>query len=307
MLFYVSWYPGDPVYSVYDENCAFLVSVTSVARNWTVNQLPRRPRRLLIDSGGYRFATYPSEALPPATILRRQLEILSGCTSPSIICARDHPILRAGADQREKDSCITQTIAFAYELKSLIERTGLPDNVQPMAIVQGYDRDSLQYCAQELKAIGFPLFGIGSLAGIRHHNVLMERVNAVAAIIPPANLHLLGFSSVPLVRQLAKRGFSSFDSARPAKAAMYNEVLYSRPYRRYGIEEPDNALVKQRLPPGRRLSIPLPCKCPVCRRNPEKILQVGSRDAIRDRALHNYFHLKREFALSAAENEMIEP
>ncbi|MBK9052031.1 MAG: hypothetical protein IPL78_14315 [Chloroflexi bacterium] len=51
MDFYVSWYPGDPIYPAHDPNCALLVSITSVAQDWTIDQLPHLPQKLLIDSG----------------------------------------------------------------------------------------------------------------------------------------------------------------------------------------------------------------------------------------------------------------
>lgn len=85
-------------------------------------------------------------------------------------------------------------------------------------------------------------------------------------------------------------------SARPAKAAAYNEVLYSNPYRRYGILEPPDVPIAGRIPKHRRLSKPLPCKCPVCKNGGSEILGVGKRPFIRARALHNYYHLKRTFA-----------
>lgn len=162
MDFYVSWYPGDPLYPSYDPDCALLVSITSVARDWTVDQLPHLPRKLLIDSGGYRFATTPKEALSPAQVLQRQLVLLSGTGTPAIICARDYPLLHKPISQNERDQSITQTIAYAYELKALIDQQGIEGHITPMAVIQGNDLDSLAYCARELQAIDFPLYGLGS-------------------------------------------------------------------------------------------------------------------------------------------------
>ncbi len=297
MDFYVSWYPGDPYYPLYDDDCSLLISITSVARDWTIQSFPTLPRRLLIDSGGYRFAIAPHEALSPKGIFDRQLAMLADEEVSTIICARDYPLLDASLDSNEKDKCITQTIAFAYELQNLIAQKGLPQYITPMAIVQGYDIDSLSYCAYELRAIGFSLYGLGSLAVLKQHAPIMERVRAVASIVGVQNVHLFGVSVVQTVRALRKMGIHSIDSARPAKAAAYNELLYSHPFRRFGILETTSpgAPMKGRIPRERRLSNPLPCDCPVCVDDPERIMGVGKRANIRSRALHNYYHLKRMF------------
>lgn len=297
MDFYVSWYPGDPYYSVYDDECSLLISISSVARDWSIRSFPKPPRRLLIDSGGYRFAIAPREALSPKEVLARQLSLLTDAEIPTIICARDYPILDASLGSNEKDCCITQTIAFAYELKNLIVQKGLPQHITPMAIVQGYDFDSLSYCAHELRSIGFSLYGLGSLAVLKQHAPIMERVRAVASIVGAQSLHIFGVSVVQTVRALRKMGIHSIDSARPAKAAAYNEILYSQPFRRYGILETTSPgmPMKGRVPRERRLSEPLTCNCPVCVKEPERILGVGQREYIRSRALHNYYHLKRVF------------
>ena len=295
MDFYVSWYPGDPIYPAYDPDCALLVSITSVAQDWTIDQLPHLPQKLLIDSGGYRFATASKEALSPAQVLQRQLALLNGAKVPTIICARDYPLLSKNLSDNGRDSSITQTIAYAYELKSLITQQGLAAHITPLAVIQGNDPDSLAYCARELQAIGFPLYGLGSLAGLRRHAPIMERVNAVIDIVGPDKLHIFGVGVVQTARTLRKIGIGSIDSSRPAKASAYNEILYSKPYRRFGILEPPDIPMKGRFPRHRRLSKPLPCNCPVCKVDASRILGVGKRANIRDRALHNYYHLKRAF------------
>jgi 7-cyano-7-deazaguanine tRNA-ribosyltransferase len=292
--FYVSWYLGDPFYPVHDDDCALLVSITSVARDWTIGRFPQPPKRLMIDSGGYRFAVAPQEALSPAQVLQRQLDLVDGATIPTIVCARDYPILDKSLSSSEKDQCITQTIAYAYEMKKLVERDGLPENVTPLAVIQGYDVDSLLYCAKELMAIDFPLYGIGSLAGLRQHQLIMERVMAVGKLVGTEKLHIFGVSVIQTVRAFRKMGIHSIDSARPAKSAAFNEIIYSNPYRRFGILEPHSAK-KKRFSRQRRLDRPLPCDCPICEEDASRILVSGKRENIRNRALHNYYHLKRAF------------
>jgi hypothetical protein len=49
MDFYVSWYPGDPIYPYYDDDCAMLISVASVSSDWSLARLTKSPRRLIIE------------------------------------------------------------------------------------------------------------------------------------------------------------------------------------------------------------------------------------------------------------------
>jgi tRNA-guanine family transglycosylase len=295
MDFYVSWYPGDPDYPGYDNDCAMLVSVPSVSREWSLDQFTTPPRRLIIDSGGYRYAIAPQEQLTPTHLFKRQLAILGQTQVEAVLCARDYPILDTSVTSNKKDYCITQTIAYAYEFKQLTKKQRLASHLRTMAIIQGYDEDSLVYCANELKHIGFDLYGIGSMAVLKRHEPIMARVEAVTSVIGADRLHIFGVSVISAARAFRKMGIHSIDSARPAKAAAYNEVLYSNPYRRFGILEPPDVPMAGRIPKHRRLSKPLPCKCPVCKDGKSDILGVGQRPLIRARALHNYYHLKRVF------------
>lgn len=164
-----------------------------------------------------------------------------------------------------------------------------------MAIIQGYDEASLIYCAGELKHIGFDLYGIGSMAVLKRHQPIMRRVEAVASVIGAERLHIFGVSVISAARPLREMGIHSLDSSRPAKAAAYNEVLYSQPYRRFGILESPDAPLAGRIPKHRRLVEPLPCDCPICQNGGSDILEVGQRPFIRARALHN---LKKIFTSS---------
>lgn len=297
MDFYVSWYPGDPDYPIYDDACHLLISITSVARDWKIGNLPKLPKGLVIDSGAFRFANTSQQALTPRETLTRQIALLGESIVPTIVCAADAPILDSTMSSNDKDRCIAQTIAFGYEFRNLIEQWCLPPHIIPMAVVQGYDTDSLCYCAQELRQIGFPLYGLGSLALLRQHTPIMERVIAVTQVLEVGRLHILGVSAVQTAISLRRLGIHSLDSARSAKAAAYNEILYSNPFRRFGIWEPsfEESPLKGRLPRGRRLDTPLPCECPICRVDASRILAVGYRSGIRCRALHNYYHLKLAF------------
>lgn len=209
------------------------------------------------------------------------------------LCTLDYPILHPDASSNEQDRCLTQTLAYAYEFKRLVEERGLPENVDYMAIIQGHDVPTLVYCAKELQSIGFTRFGLGSLAPLKYHKEIVARVQAVMNIVG-SNLHIFGIGAVRTLLALKQMGVESVDSARPAKSAAYNQVFYSRPFRRFAIAA-SNDKVGLQMPAHRRLTQPLPCDCPVCegRVNPN-ILKFGKKNLIQERAIHNYYHLKLE-------------
>jgi tRNA-guanine family transglycosylase len=121
----------------------------------------------------------------------------------------------------------------------------------------------------------------------------VSRVRAVMDIVG-CTLHVFGIGSVYTLKALKEMGVQSADSARPAKAAAYNQVFYSLPFRRFAIAT-SNDKVGLRMPNYRRLVEPLPCDCPAChgRANPD-ILKFGKKEHIGLRAIHNYYHLKQE-------------
>jgi len=161
-----------------------------------------------------------------------------------------------------------------------------------MAVVQGYDATSMAYCANCLKDIGLGHYGLGSLAPLKHREEILERVQAVIEVLG-RELHVFGVSAIETVGALRDLGIRSVDSSRPAKAAMYNQVFYGKPFRRFsiaGTRDRSGVAASSSL----RLREALPCDCPACcgKANPD-ILALGSRKYIALRTLHNYWHLKQ--------------
>jgi len=295
MRFYISWYPGDPYYPSHDSDCDLLISISSVAKDWTIESFPSLPKHLIIDSGGFRSGNGAKSKIIQKNVFERQLNILADTEIPSIICAYDFPILDPSLSPGNKDHNLHQTIAYAYEFMNLFVQKNLSRHIMPMGIIQGDTPEAIHYCACELKEIGFPIFGLGSLAVLRNTSLILERVVAAASKVDPENLHIFGVNAIQTVFELKKLGIHSVDSSRAAKAAAYNEVFYSKPFRRFGILETGTSAVQGKIPVERRLTRPLPCDCPACLSNPNKILGVGKREYIRLRTLHNYYHLKRTF------------
>ena len=300
MRFYVSWYHGDPLYQCYDDECSMLISPTSVASDWTLRRLPALPRRVMIDSGGYRYMSVHHGLPTPKEVFEQQLSMVDDTGVPATLCALDFPMAERGLSSKERDRRLTQTLSYAYDFRRLIDLHGLDDKVGYMAIVQGYDVPSLIACAREYKAMGFTSYGVGSLVGLYAFQEIVDRVKAVVSVVGEG-VHVFGLSSTRTIRALARIGAASVDSSCPVKSAAYNEILYSRPFRRYGIlgrnGEPTGTI------PGERcLSKPLSCSCPICRENAADILRVGDRRYTAKRAIHNYYHFKASVSESPLVN-----
>ncbi len=289
--FYVSWYLGDPVYPVYSTDCALLLSPTSVSSRWTLRSLSAQPTRLILDSGGFRYSTSSENPPTAADLLHRQLLILDGLVIPTLLCPLDSPVGSGRIQVLAADQQISSTLAHAFELQRIIQNQPLPSHIEPLAIVQGHDSATLGYCARELMSMGYRQFGIGSLARVSDSNDVKQRVAAVFNTVQRP-LHLFGISSPKILCQLDSSWVGSVDSSRPAKAAAYNELFYSDPFRRYGIKTRDG-IRRSKLPVGRCLSDPLKCVCPVCMSDPRAITRIGKRRHIQSRAVHNYFHLRK--------------
>lgn len=287
--FYVSWYPGDPIYPIHASDCSMLLSPTSVSDVWTVQRLSSLPARLIVDSGGYRYAA--SDDIPPtaATLLQRQIKIIANSRISTLLCALDTPLTLPQITPVQADQNIARTLAHAFEVHRLIQRRPLPSHCDLMAVVQGNDISTLRYCTRELKHMGYLNFGIGSLSRIFDTDEITARIEAVYSVVERP-LHLFGIGSPNLLAHLPDQMIASVDSSRPAKAAACNEIFYSNPYRRYGIRR--DGKPRANLSLERCLERSFPCICPVCQADTNAILEIGKRHHIRNRTLHNYFHLR---------------
>lgn len=291
MLFYAAWYPGDPNYAAYDPDCAMLISVTSVARVWRLKSLKTFPRHLMIDSGGFRYATTETKSPSPRAIFEQQMAMIGTIDQPTTLCSLDHPTLTNRLSSIERDRAIYRTIANAYEFKRLTTDVQQIQQITQLAIVQGYDVPSLRRCARELQRIGFDRYGIGSMAQLYQPNEIIARIQAVSDILGQS-VHVFGVSGIRLVTEMQNAGAESIDSTTPVTSAKYNILLYSNPYRRLIIADSRTGRDTERG--GERISYPLPCDCPVCKDGPNpELLRHGTRRHVYLRSLHNYWHLAR--------------
>jgi len=256
----------------------------------------------MIDSGSYSYISNQLPLPTPKTIFKRQLAIIAHSNIPTTICAVDMPILNKLMSLTEKSRAIDRTIANAWELKTLLAEYYNSDRIDKheqhkidtLAIVQGYDLSTLRYCARQLAAMGHTRFGLGSMAHIYNTQEIVKRVEAVQSIVGNA-IHIFGVSAIETMKSLRVLGITSVDSARPIKAAMYNEILYSDPYRRFGIAGSNFKSREVQFSAQKLLTeLFIQCPCPVCLNSVRNdILRLGTRKYLLLRAVHNYYHIKK--------------
>lgn len=262
------------------------------------------PRQLIIDSGAFQ---YHREGRNPTAqeVLDRQLRILqgsgegsrqSGLPLPTGICHLDIPMLGT-RDPAELQRRVRASLANAHWLKNNVKERGLPENVQPIGVIQGYSVESVYDAALVLEDMGYNWFALGSLAGMVAHSSqeLLRRVEAAMEAVG-SNIHVLGVSSVRILPQLASLGVKSVDSGAPIREAWTGGVFYSRPFRRFKISNAHFKEWSRTYGFAELLKEPLPCDCPVCQDDSSAIMRQDGKRYVNLRALHNCYHIARELA-----------
>ena len=282
---FVCWADSDPFYQEYFPDCNVLISLPNVALSWTVERFSTEPGKIMVDSGAFAYLSKPNKRMSQKDVFTHQLHLSQNSKATTILCHLDHPIPPALTDTVEIYRRIEATIANAHEFMNLFKSANLPSNFKTMGIIQGNSYDSIAFCATELDRLGFDFLGMGSLATLYNNDLILERVEYAISTIGK-QLHIFGISGIKVVMRLMELGIRSFDSSRPMKAAIYNCVFYSNPFRRFKLK---GSSANRELPV---LAEPLPCPCPVCKKDPTLIIKVGTKKATNYRAVHNFYHLR---------------
>lgn len=285
--YFMCWTRSDPIYQNYFPESNILISLPHLPRSFTLKQFKIMPRKLMIDSGAYYLMTNPHYQMNQADIFKRQLEIASCSNVPTVLCHLDYPIPYSVTDKIEIHRRLEKTIANAYEFINLFKNEKLPFNFKSLGVIQGNDYESINFCAREMKRIGFDIYGLGSFIGIYQTDIILERVRSAIEVIG-ANIHIFGVSAMETVKSLLNYGIKSFDSSRAMKLAMYLCVAFSNPFRVYKIKDSKS---DKTMP---ILESPIPCDCPICLCDPMSIFKVGEKRYTNSRAIHNYYHITKE-------------
>lgn len=292
MKYFISWTHSDPVYQRFFPQVRALVSPPNVSLAWQAAHWPAPPAELIVDSGAFqhhREGRSPS----PDSLLSRQIHMAADLDVPIGVCHLD--VLVAGSrDPAEAARRAAQSLAQARWLIAH-GATRLPPNIEPIGVIQGRDAEQIFYVARALADMGFERFALGSLAGkvASARDEVLRRTEAALEAVGP-RLHMLGVSSVPVLEALARLGVESADSGAPIKEAVRGGIFYSEPFRRYKLPSAHFREWRRSYSFAEVLEEPLPCACPVCREDPAQIMNPNGKAAINLRAIHNYYHLRRD-------------
>jgi len=327
MEMFVAWYTGDSEYQSIDVNCSVLVSLTNVSKKWTAQKWHFPPRKLIVASGrpekrGHLGLTSIDQ------ILSAQLKLTANLERDAFLCYPDFPLPRKIVSVAHAREMLEKNLknADSYYAKFEAKRSEFP-NFVPLGIIHGYDYDSLVNMAKQLRKIGYKHFALGSQEAKSRldRGTIASFVETLLKVV--GYLHILGVTSSDLFSGYLPTGIHSIDSATPVKEAFTNGIYFSNPIRRFKIcterlnvnwiqewgyaslvcspffESSCGKLCKDvdekfRERIVRYDSLP-ECGCPVCKKLGvvEGLLRVGSKKYNNRRALHNYFHMKKEFQL----------
>ncbi len=289
MKLFVSWTTRDPVYHEFDPEAYILVSPHGVPKKWNTSLWSTLPKELFVDSGAF---TKTSELPTVEDVLLSQLSITARWDEHKKLFF-SHPdlILPPASTYNESNSLINQSLERAKRYLDLLHNK--QTHALPVGVMHGFDEESLLGSYYELKEVGYQHFALGSLAlrFSKNKNSCLKAIEIITDYeVSP--LHIFGVSW-PMHEECRKFNIDSFDCSSPAKLGFYGSVLYGTPLKRYVIAPS----AKQKLHDTFftfRTSIdkPLPCTCPICSDDPNRLIPHQGTKAKKDRALHNYFQLK---------------
>ena len=293
MKFFVSWTSRDPCFQDYDHECNVLVSPANVPSLWNITNWKNLPNELFVDSGA--FSIRGDVITPIENILKRQLFIAKGWpSSKNLYFSHPDLLLPLKSSFNDTNDRVALSLARAKEYFHLLSRS--KTKAIPVGVIHGFDEETVLCTYCELKDIGYRHFALGSL-GIRlsrHKKTCIKSIRTAQKYgVKP--LHLFGVTLPLVANQDLDQDLESFDTSSPAKLGFYGTVLYGKPLKRYVIA-PDSKQKFHDLSFTFREAItnPLPCKCPICKLDPQKLVRKPESEAKINRTIHNYFQIKWE-------------
>lgn len=292
MKYYVSWTRRDPEFQLYDSSCNVLVSPAYVPQNWSILKWERLPANLFIDSGAFSYD--PDNPPSCADILNQQIRISKGWPhNTGLYFAHPDMLIPRKTSFYDANQLIKLSVERAKTYFELIQNADTP--AQPVAVLHGFDEESLLNTYEELKDLGYKKFALGSLA-VRITQNKKKCIRALEIVekynIKP--IHLFGITW-PINGVNLTLSIDSFDTSSPAKLAFYGTVLYDSPPKRYVIAPNAEQQYRDSHFSFRdQINEPKPCKCPICIVDPNQLVPKSTKEAKTSRAIHNYFQIKWE-------------
>ncbi|AYB47927.1 queuine tRNA-ribosyltransferase [Paenibacillus lautus] len=286
MEFYVGWSHSDAIFTNYFPNSPILVSGVPDNRG-AIRRSKIKPEKLILDCGSVFYVKQKSRPTLKE-IYNIQTSMLEECRPRSAYLVHFDEPMFTKTTLSEQYMAMERTLFNAYEYLNLFSISVLPNYVEPMGVIQGFDEASIEFSAYELTKMGYKNFGIGSLL-TKNHKRQIQMIKCAADVVGPNNLHVFGVTGIPQMHAMVEIGVRSFDSTRPTMAAAFFQVFYSRPFRTYFLSKSHAKISSPRL------DEPLPCDCPICRENAADLFIPSPREYMRLRSVHNYYHLQIAF------------
>lgn len=279
MKYYIAWKPtsgADVRYWEWFRPDGVLVSLAKLQQSGKLKDVMTKgihkylnfDGEVFLDGGAYGYPSYS----PPYT----QTEILNLQTwlRADLISHLDRPYVNLdNIPETEKWDLLRTTIENARAASRWQRSTASKYKI--VYTVQGWNLQSVRECAEKLAELESDHYAIGSLIGVNTEEAV-KRISEIRQILgKQVKIHLFGVSSRDTLER-ARYLVDSFDSATPAKAAVFKEII--NPYlRRLHVDETKAAS----------------CNCPVCRDNPTLILAKGLPTQMTRfnfyRAIHNAY------------------
>ena len=284
LKYFISWYPNppDPRYWEWFDIDGLMVSFATLkgrilrkALNLGLHRFIGFKGRIFLDSGAFQFSTKGTK--------KSQIEVLEfqRWLDPDLVSHLDKPYVNLEKIPEERRwSMLRETIDNAKVARKWEKK----NDIQIVYVIQGWSRQSLEFCAKKLSLLDASYYGLGSLYR-QPTSEIIKRVKLVRKIIGWTPLHLFGVSPLRVnkTRELEEI-FSlvdSFDSSTPVRAGAVKEFFDPEDHARKHIN-----YIRQSSKA---------CDCPVCKRFPYAINLMGLKGRQkrynRLRAIHNAHQL----------------
>lgn len=208
---------------------------------------------VFLDGGSYGYPNYC------CSYTQREILDFQMWIRPNKISTLDRPFVRLKElTEQAKWMLLQSSIENARSAAEWEDERGRDLDV--VYTVQGWDFDSVTTCAKRLASLSRKHYALGSLIQVQPKEAVRRIVQVRQILGREPSLHLFGISN-PGILNRVRHLIDSFDSAGPAMAAVYKEIL--TPFlRRIHIDSEETG-----TRPG--------CNCPVCRDDEATIRMKG--------------------------------
>lgn len=226
MKLFVTWSPHDvsPLLSEYVDGYSVSLALFSrrkleMAAALGLKKLLGTSKELLLDSLSMTIASASIKPYDPRSqfhMLNMQLWL-----RPDYIVHKDYPLLNRALSEKEKLKLLARTIRNAEVMFRLEERYGLRNVIY---VIQGWDLESMAYCAKCYVELGVEMYGLGSSISLGHRE-FARRLRRVREIVGRhAHIHVFG-ALKPYHLEIVKQYANSIDTSTPIKAAAMGCIL----------------------------------------------------------------------------------